>query len=82
LITCDSNTNEVKSKFVTGNVFELSFPEVFDAVLITEVIEHVAHPDAFLKKVSALVRLGGCIVLTTPNGRYFRNRFAEVFRLR
>jgi 2-polyprenyl-3-methyl-5-hydroxy-6-metoxy-1,4-benzoquinol methylase len=41
---------------------------LFDAVLITEVIEHVAHPDEFLAKTAALVKPHGSIVLTTPNG--------------
>src|SRR4051812_44490806 len=34
-----------KITFAPGNAFELSFPTLFDAVLITEIIEHVAHPD-------------------------------------
>ncbi|HEX8907386.1 MAG TPA: methyltransferase domain-containing protein, partial [Longimicrobiaceae bacterium] len=66
--------------FAPGNAFELSFPEPFDAVLATEVIEHVAHPDEFLARVAALVRPGGFVVLTTPNGAYARNtlpKFSE-----
>ena len=62
-----------KVHFVPGNAFELSFPTLFDAVLITEIIEHVAHPDEFLVKTAQLVRPGGYIVMTTPNGAYFRN---------
>lgn len=61
-------------EFAPGNAFELDFAEPFDAVLATEVIEHVAHPDDFLRKTAALVRPGGVIVITTPNGGYFRNR--------
>ncbi|MBC7405385.1 MAG: methyltransferase domain-containing protein [Cytophaga sp.] len=59
--------------FAPGNAFELKFPTLFDAVLITEVIEHTAHPDDFLKKISTLVKPGGYIIMTTPNGAYFRN---------
>jgi 2-polyprenyl-6-hydroxyphenyl methylase/3-demethylubiquinone-9 3-methyltransferase len=61
-------------EFAPGNAFELTFAEPFDAVLMTEVIEHVAHPDEFLAKTAALVKPGGTIVMTTPNGAYFRNR--------
>lgn len=67
-------------RFAPGNAFELQFPSLFDAVLITEIIEHVAHPDDFLAKAAALVRPGGYIVMTTPNGGYFRNslpRFSD-----
>ena len=67
-------------EYLAGNMFELDVAAPFDAVLITEVIEHVAHPDLFLQKAAALVRPGGYVVMTTPNGRYFRNtlpKFSE-----
>ena len=66
--------------FEPGNAFELKFPSLFDAVLITEVMEHVAHPDELLRKAASFVRPGGYIVMTTPNGAYFRNglpRFSD-----
>ncbi len=58
--------------FAPGNVFELGFEAEFDVVVMTEVIEHVAHPDRFLAKIAKFVRPGGAIVMTTPNGRYVR----------
>jgi 2-polyprenyl-6-hydroxyphenyl methylase/3-demethylubiquinone-9 3-methyltransferase len=67
-------------EFAPGDAFQLQFPQPFDAVLITEVIEHVAHPDDFLQRAAQLVRPGGYIVMTTPNGAYFRNplpRFSD-----
>lgn len=67
-------------EFAPGNAFELGFPYFFDAVLITEVIEHVAHPDEFLANSARLVKPGGYVVMTTPNGAYFRNtlpKFSE-----
>jgi 2-polyprenyl-3-methyl-5-hydroxy-6-metoxy-1,4-benzoquinol methylase len=63
-----------------GNAFDLKFAEPFDAVLLGEVIEHVAHPDRFLARISEFVRPNGWIVLTTPNGGYMRNplpRFSD-----
>jgi 2-polyprenyl-3-methyl-5-hydroxy-6-metoxy-1,4-benzoquinol methylase len=66
-----------KIEFAAGNAFELAFPSLFDAVLITEIIEHVAHPDDFLAKAAALVKPGGYIVMTTPNGGYFKNRLPK-----
>lgn len=63
--------------YAPGNVFELNFAEPFDAVLITEVIEHVAHPDDFLGKIATLVRPGGHIIMTTPNGAYFKNHLPK-----
>jgi 2-polyprenyl-6-hydroxyphenyl methylase/3-demethylubiquinone-9 3-methyltransferase len=59
--------------YVPGNILELSPGEGFDVVLIAEVIEHVAHPDDFLKLVSRLAKPGGHVVMSTPNGGYFLN---------
>jgi len=61
-------------EYAPGNVLELAVGEPFDAILLAEVVEHVAHPDQFLRKVSDLLRPGGWIILTTPNGGYIRNR--------
>jgi 2-polyprenyl-6-hydroxyphenyl methylase/3-demethylubiquinone-9 3-methyltransferase len=67
--------------FLPGQILELPPPEPpFDVVVATEVIEHVAHPDEFLRKLATFVRPGGHLVMTTPNGRFLRNdrpRFSE-----
>jgi 2-polyprenyl-6-hydroxyphenyl methylase/3-demethylubiquinone-9 3-methyltransferase len=63
--------------YAPGNAFELTFPSLFDAILITEIIEHVAHPDAFLVKVAKLTKPGGYIVMTTPNGAYIKNKLPK-----
>ena len=66
--------------YSAGNVFDFSYHECFDCVLITEVIEHVAHPDEFLKKAAMMVKPGGYIVMSTPNGGYINNnlpRFSD-----
>ncbi len=63
--------------YAPGNVFDLGFERDFDIVLITEIIEHVAHPDEFLRKIARMVKPGGYIVMSTPNGEYFRNRLPK-----
>jgi len=63
--------------YAAGNAFELGFRDQFDCVLITEVIEHVAHPDEFLRKAAAMVKPGGYVVMSTPNGRYFINNLPK-----
>jgi 2-polyprenyl-6-hydroxyphenyl methylase/3-demethylubiquinone-9 3-methyltransferase len=64
-------------EYLPGDVFGLTIEKPFDAVLITEIIEHVAHPDEFLAKISQLVRPGGLVFMTTPNGAYFANRLPK-----
>jgi 2-polyprenyl-3-methyl-5-hydroxy-6-metoxy-1,4-benzoquinol methylase len=56
-----------------GNLFDLDPDPLYDVVLLSEVVEHVAHPDALLAKAATLVAPGGHVVVTTPNGEYFRN---------
>ena len=63
--------------FAPGNAFSIDLPARFDGVLITEVIEHTAHPDQLLARAAELVRPGGYVVMTTPNGAYFRNRLPK-----
>ncbi len=63
--------------FAPGNAFELAPAKLFDGVLITEVIEHTAHPDQLLILVAQLVRPGGYVIMTTPNGAYFRNKLPK-----
>ena len=59
--------------FRAGNLFDLAPEQLYDVVILSEVVEHVAHPDALLAKAATLVAPGGHVVVTTPNGEYFRN---------
>lgn len=63
-----------KIDYVVGDVFELGYESTFDAIIITEIIEHVAHPDEFLNKIGKMVKPGGYVIMTTPNGAYMFNR--------
>jgi len=58
-----------------GNLFDLD-PRVtgrFDLIVATEVLEHLAHTDDFLRHLARFLTPNGRIFLTTPNGSYFRN---------
>jgi len=49
------------------------FPEKFDIVVISEVLEHQMSPHAFLKNAFDLLKEGGVCVVTVPNyERWFR----------
>ncbi len=59
-----------------GDMFLLSPQRLgkFDLVLACEIIEHVAHPLELLKHLKKFLKPDGRLILTTPNGLYFRNK--------
>ena len=72
----------VAMAFEPGNILDKAddLADRFDLVLALEVVEHVAHPDQFLASVARLVRPGGHIIVSTPNGGYLMNplpRFSD-----
>ncbi|HEV2055655.1 MAG TPA: methyltransferase domain-containing protein [Methylomirabilota bacterium] len=54
--------------WVNASADALPFRGLFDIVLLGEVIEHVAHPDALLERLGALLGAAGLLIVTTPNG--------------
>lgn len=40
--------------------------EEFDAILCSEVLEHVAHPELAIKELSRITKRGGVLLLTAP----------------
>jgi len=61
-------------RYLPGNILTMDAIQPYDLVIATEVIEHVAHPDVFLTTLATLVKPGGYVILTTPNGEYCRNQ--------
>ena len=63
-------------EIASGNLFDLQ-PESlghFDLVMACEVLEHVAHGDQLVKHLKNFLLSGGWLLLTTPNGAYFRSK--------
>jgi 2-polyprenyl-6-hydroxyphenyl methylase/3-demethylubiquinone-9 3-methyltransferase len=50
-----------------------TFGSNWDAVVSTEVIEHLYAPRIFLQRVKALLEVGGALVLSTPYHGYLKN---------
>ncbi|MEX1306398.1 MAG: methyltransferase domain-containing protein [Rhodovibrionaceae bacterium] len=59
-------------EFRPGNILDMTPQSEFDAVIAMEVIEHVAHPDQFMAHLAGFLKPEGYLLLTTPNGAYFR----------
>jgi methionine biosynthesis protein MetW len=52
----------------------------FDAVICSDVIEHLFDPGLLLTEIYRVLRPNGQLVLTTPNIRNFRNLYTLVFK--
>lgn len=61
-----------RDRVFSGPFEAAAFPQLsdasFDALFMCDFIEHVRDPVAVLKKAASLLRAGGSLVLTTPDG--------------
>jgi 2-polyprenyl-3-methyl-5-hydroxy-6-metoxy-1,4-benzoquinol methylase len=66
---CDYPGTERLSDFRKGDAAEgIPWPDCsFDAIVCTEVIEHVENPFRLIREVSRLLQVGGVAVISTPN---------------
>ncbi len=70
-----SNDAVTKARSTFGDLYQhkdlsaLAAEELgsFDAVIMTEVIEHIPDPRAFLSSAASVLKASGQIILTTPN---------------
>uniref|UniRef100_A0A7C4YJD1 Methyltransferase domain-containing protein n=1 Tax=candidate division WOR-3 bacterium TaxID=2052148 RepID=A0A7C4YJD1_UNCW3 len=69
-------------KFIVGNFEEIEFKEKFDLIIGTEIIEHLPEPFRFIRKVQNILKENGYFILTTPNGRYIRNKNPSYFEIK
>ena len=63
--TSAAEAREVLSEVIVGNVETLKFdwqPASFDAIILSEVLEHLLHPGDTLKRLSTYVRGGGMLL--------------------
>jgi len=66
---------EVLSEVVVGDVETLEFdwqPATFDALILSEVLEHLIDPWATLDRLSRFVRPGGLVLASSPNASHWR----------
>ncbi|MHA1286382.1 MAG: methyltransferase domain-containing protein [Candidatus Thorarchaeota archaeon] len=61
--------NESHVIFIQGNSLELPFQkEIFDCVILGEIIEHIAYPEKLFSEIQTMLRKNGLLIITTPNG--------------
>jgi len=63
--------DSVRNDVVISNFFEYTTNEMFDVVTMFFVIEHLPNVEEVLKKVWGMLKRGGILAISTPNGRGF-----------
>ncbi len=60
--------------WMCAEIQEMPDLNCYDVAVLAEVIEHTGAPESLLKAVAALMREGGLLVITTPNGERLRSQ--------
>jgi 2-polyprenyl-6-hydroxyphenyl methylase/3-demethylubiquinone-9 3-methyltransferase len=60
-------------EFVQSNVLEDDMPKNYDLIFANQIVEHLVYPEILVRRLAALLSPGGRLVMTTPNGRYWKN---------
>jgi len=71
------NFKYISDRFVVHNAYEKilpkSFPNKFDLIISTEVIEHLYSPKIYLDNINLWLNHNGFLILTTPYHGYLKN---------
>lgn len=60
-------SRDMDVQFVQGDAYRLPFADdVFDGVVLSEVIEHLQTPETALREASRTVKNNGVVIITTP----------------
>lgn len=66
---------KVLSEVITGNIEALEFrwqPSTFDALIFSEVLEHLVEPGRIVRELARFVRPGGVVMASSPNISHWR----------
>jgi 2-polyprenyl-3-methyl-5-hydroxy-6-metoxy-1,4-benzoquinol methylase len=69
------SASQVLSDVLIGDVEHMDFdwqPAEFDALILSEVLEHLVEPGALLRRLHRFVRPGGMVLASSPNIAHWR----------
>ncbi len=67
---------DIEKPNVEGIVRQKTKNKKFDVILATSLIEHLAHPDQALRRMSRLLKPNGVLILSTPNVAHWSMRLS------
>lgn len=51
---------------------------IFDGVLMLEVIEHIINAEKLIEEIGRILKSGGFLIMTTPNHAYYKRRIKAI----
>jgi len=66
-------------EIVYADVTQAPLNEIFDLIVMGEIIEHVGNPGALMKNAALMLAEGGRVILTTPNPWYLNAILKNLF---
>ncbi|MBL7846679.1 MAG: methyltransferase domain-containing protein [Cyclobacteriaceae bacterium] len=73
IVSVQKKRSNIKEIILADVIHSSLAGELYDGALAIEVIEHVEEDELFVKKIAGLVKPGGWVLFTTPNGDYIKN---------
>lgn len=71
----DIKIGKYTKNFIKGNAQFMPFKDnSFDTLVCGELIEHLKNPEKFLKECRRTLKMGGTLILTTPNKNSWVNK--------
>jgi 2-polyprenyl-3-methyl-5-hydroxy-6-metoxy-1,4-benzoquinol methylase len=65
-ITLARKKNRNANEFFVQSAYDISYQDVFDAVVEFEIFEHLRHPEVLLRKACDALKEAGVLVTSTP----------------
>lgn len=76
----DSEPVPKNPNYKQGSAEKIPFKAVqFDSLMAGELIEHLHHPEKFVKEARRVLKKGGTVIITTPNRKSLINRLTRAY---
>lgn len=80
MIGLDIVVSNYSRRMVKGSAEKMPFKEnSFDTVIAGEVLEHLPHPEKFMRECKRVLRSNGIVIITTPNRNALINKLLHKF---
>ncbi|HLC92844.1 MAG TPA: class I SAM-dependent methyltransferase [archaeon] len=77
----DIETRENSGHYKRASAERIPFDSgFFDSIFAGELIEHVYTPEIFLREANRVLKIGGALVMTTPNQKSIINRIFRSYQ--